>query len=86
MESAPEDTARLDDLVRHTRHLNVAGISGPALSVLSPETQERIRRLQTQGQIQSLRLKDAQSGEQLRKLKQQRQKVSYMNIIYILFV
>ncbi|KHN77379.1 GTPase-activating protein pac-1, partial [Toxocara canis] len=34
----------LDDLVSHTRHLNLA--SSPALEVLSAETREKIRRLQ----------------------------------------
>ncbi|MFH4977203.1 hypothetical protein AB6A40_003912 [Gnathostoma spinigerum] len=36
--------ADLDDLVSHTRHLNVA--ASPALDVLSAETREKIRRIQ----------------------------------------
>lgn len=36
--------ADLDDLVSHTRHLNLA--TSPTLDVLSAETREKIRRLQ----------------------------------------
>ncbi len=37
-----------DRLVRHTRHLN---LSGSAMDVLSPETREKVRRLQMEGQL-----------------------------------
>lgn len=39
-----DDDADLDDLVNHSRHLNLA--SSPTLDVLSAETREKIRRLQ----------------------------------------
>ncbi|OZC06179.1 hypothetical protein X798_06834 [Onchocerca flexuosa] len=39
-----DDYADLDDLVNHSRHLNLA--STPTLDVLSAETREKIRRLQ----------------------------------------
>ena len=47
-QSTKSSMNRIDSLVRHSRHLNVAGVSARAQSVLSPETQERIRRLQQQ--------------------------------------
>lgn len=64
--------ANLDDLVSHTRHLNLSGISKPALDVLSPETREKIRRMQVEGQLRQLRHKEQRQTAELKQIEQAR--------------
>lgn len=57
------------------------GISAQALTVLSPETQEKIRRLQTKGAIQQLRAREQSSESHLRRLRQQKQRIDQVNLV-----
>ena len=56
-------------------HFLSLGIPAQALTVLSPETQEKIRRLQTKGAIQQLRAREQSSESHLRLLRQQKERI-----------
>lgn len=50
-ESDSDQATKVNGLGMHMRHLNITGTSDDLLDVLSPETREKIRKLQTEGSM-----------------------------------